>query len=47
MAHHLDGAGVRDAHGFSLNVSNYCGVGGGSAAGQFLPEVAYKMVFGY
>ncbi|ROO59799.1 endoglucanase [Micromonospora sp. Llam0] len=24
-----------------------CGVGGGSSAGQFLPEVAYKMIFGY
>lgn len=24
-----------------------CGVGGGSTAGQFLPEVAYKMIFGY
>ncbi|XVV10030.1 glycoside hydrolase family 6 protein [Actinoplanes sp. CA-131856] len=24
-----------------------CGVGAGSAAGQFLPEVAYKMIFGY
>ncbi|MFC4066579.1 glycoside hydrolase family 6 protein [Actinoplanes subglobosus] len=24
-----------------------CGVGGGSSAGQFLPEVAYKMVYGY
>ncbi|WP_444971319.1 glycoside hydrolase family 6 protein [Streptomyces sp. SAI-25] len=124
MAQHLDGAGVREAHGFSLNISNYfgtgentaygnavngalaasygytrpyvvdtsrngngsngewcnpggrrigatsqlgggggaemllwlktpgesdgdCGVGGGSAAGQFLPEVAYKMIFGY
>jgi endoglucanase len=24
-----------------------CGVGAGSSAGQFLPEVAYKMIFGY
>lgn len=24
-----------------------CGVGGGSSAGQFLPEVAYKMIYGY
>jgi endoglucanase len=24
-----------------------CGVGAGSTAGQFLPEVAYKMIFGY
>ncbi|KNE79395.1 MULTISPECIES: glycoside hydrolase family 6 protein [Streptomyces] len=24
-----------------------CGVGGGSSAGQFLPEVAYKMIHGY
>ncbi|MFI6120941.1 glycoside hydrolase family 6 protein [Streptomyces sp. NPDC051064] len=24
-----------------------CGVGAGSAAGQFLPEVAYKMIYGY
>lgn len=24
-----------------------CGVGSGSSAGQFLPEVAYKMVYGY
>ncbi|GHB01962.1 MULTISPECIES: glycoside hydrolase family 6 protein [Streptomyces] len=24
-----------------------CGVGAGSVAGQFLPEVAYKMVYGY
>ncbi|WP_049567184.1 glycoside hydrolase family 6 protein [Streptomyces sp. SBT349] len=24
-----------------------CGVGSGSTAGQFLPEVAYKMIFGY
>ncbi|GIG90699.1 glycoside hydrolase family 6 protein [Plantactinospora endophytica] len=24
-----------------------CGVGGGSSAGQFLPEVAYKLVYGY
>ncbi|MFF5701164.1 glycoside hydrolase family 6 protein [Streptomyces sp. NPDC012794] len=24
-----------------------CGVGAGSTAGQFLPEVAYKMVYGY
>jgi endoglucanase len=24
-----------------------CGVGGGSTAGQFLPEVAYKMIYGY
>ncbi|MET9479376.1 glycoside hydrolase family 6 protein [Streptomyces sp. NPDC006638] len=24
-----------------------CGVGAGSAAGQFLPEVAYKLIFGY
>ncbi|WP_460917270.1 glycoside hydrolase family 6 protein [Plantactinospora veratri] len=24
-----------------------CGVGGGSSAGQFLPEVAYRMIFGY
>ncbi|MFB6426655.1 glycoside hydrolase family 6 protein [Streptomyces microflavus] len=122
MAQHLEGAGAREAHGFSLNISNYfttgentsygnaissvlsasygytkpyvidtsrngngsngqwcnpggrktgtpsqtgggaemllwlktpgesdgnCGVGGGSAAGQFLPEVAYKMIFGY
>ncbi|MFE7479732.1 glycoside hydrolase family 6 protein [Streptomyces sp. NPDC057552] len=127
MAQHLDGAGAREAHGFSLNISNYfttgentaygnaissalassygyskpyvidtsrngngsdgawcnpggrrigavsqmggggggggaemllwlktpgesdgnCGVGGGSVAGQFLPEVAYKMIFGY
>ncbi|MFE0325857.1 glycoside hydrolase family 6 protein [Streptomyces sp. NPDC058960] len=24
-----------------------CGVGSGSSAGQFLPEVAYKMIYGY
>ncbi|MEV0531429.1 glycoside hydrolase family 6 protein [Kitasatospora sp. NPDC050463] len=24
-----------------------CGVGAGSSAGQFLPEVAYKMIYGY
>ncbi|MCA2212121.1 glycoside hydrolase family 6 protein [Jidongwangia harbinensis] len=24
-----------------------CGVGGGSTAGQFLPEVAYKMIYGH
>ncbi|WP_241003037.1 glycoside hydrolase family 6 protein, partial [Streptomyces sp. CB01881] len=24
-----------------------CGVGAGSTAGQFLPEVAYKMIYGY
>jgi endoglucanase len=24
-----------------------CGVGGGSSAGQFLPEVAYKMIYGH
>lgn len=24
-----------------------CGVGTGSSAGQFLPEVAYKMIYGY
>ncbi|WP_245700829.1 glycoside hydrolase family 6 protein [Sanguibacter gelidistatuariae] len=24
-----------------------CGVGGGSTAGEFLPEVAYKMIYGY
>ncbi|GIE35461.1 glucanase [Actinoplanes italicus] len=24
-----------------------CGVGAGSSAGQFLPEVAYRMIFGY
>ncbi|WP_244203873.1 glycoside hydrolase family 6 protein, partial [Streptomyces albovinaceus] len=24
-----------------------CGVGAGSVAGQFLPEVAYKMIHGY
>jgi endoglucanase len=24
-----------------------CGVGGGSSAGQFLPEVAYKLIYGY
>ncbi len=24
-----------------------CGVGTGSTAGQFLPEVAYKMIYGY
>ncbi|MGW7097238.1 glycoside hydrolase family 6 protein [Streptomyces sp. NPDC054874] len=122
MAQHLDGAGARQAHGFSLNISNYygtgensaygnavngslsasygytkpyvidtsrngngsdgawcnpggrrtgavsqtgggaemllwlktpgesdgdCGVGAGSVAGQFLPEVAYKMIYGY
>jgi len=121
MAQQLNAAGVGDAHGFSLNVSNYyptsqnssygnavnsalgaygyskpfvvdssrngngsngqwcnpagrrigtptqrgggaemllwikipgesdgnCGVGSGSSAGQFLPEVAYKMVYGY
>ncbi|MFJ5115959.1 glycoside hydrolase family 6 protein [Streptomyces sp. NPDC088551] len=122
MARHLDGAGARQAHGFSSNVSNYygnsrnigygnainsalsasygytkpfvidtsrngndsngewcnpagrrigavsqtgggaemllwlktpgesdgnCGVGAGSVAGQFLPEVAYKMIYGY
>ncbi|MGC5542421.1 glycoside hydrolase family 6 protein [Streptomyces griseus] len=122
MAQHLDGAGARQAHGFSLNISNYygtgensaygnainsslsasygytkpyvidtsrngngsdgawcnpggrrtgavsqtgggaemllwlktpgesdgdCGVGTGSVAGQFLPEVAYKMIYGY
>ncbi|WP_121842872.1 glycoside hydrolase family 6 protein [Streptomyces sp. S5] len=122
MAQHLDGAGARQAHGFSLNISNYfsttensaygnainqslsasygytkpyvidtsrngngsngewcnpggrktgpasqtgggaemllwlktpgesdgdCGVGAGSAPGQFLPEVAYKMIYGY
>jgi endoglucanase len=121
MAQHLNAAGLRNAHGFSVNVSNYyttaqnvtyansvnstlngygytkpfvvdtsrnangsngqwcnpggrrigtttrlgggaemllwiktvgdsdgnCGVGAGSAAGQFLPEVAYKMIFGY
>ncbi|MFF5565447.1 glycoside hydrolase family 6 protein [Streptomyces sp. NPDC012623] len=122
MARHLDGAGARQAHGFSSNISNYygtsrnigfgnavnsalstsygytkpfvvdtsrngndsngewcnpagrrigaaaqtgggaemllwlktpgesdgnCGVGAGSVAGQFLPEVAYKMIYGY
>ncbi|MGW1292465.1 glycoside hydrolase family 6 protein [Streptomyces sp. NPDC002533] len=122
MAQHLDGAGARQAHGFTLNISNYyatgensaygdaingslsasygytkpyvidtsrngngsdgewcnpggrrtgavsqtgggaemllwlktpgesdgdCGVGAGSVAGQFLPEVAYKMIYGY
>ncbi|MFC8453514.1 glycoside hydrolase family 6 protein [Kitasatospora sp. NPDC057223] len=122
MAQHLDAAGLKRTHGFSLNVSNYyttaqntsyagavnstlqgsygytrpftvdtsrngngsngawcnpagrktgtpgqlgggaemllwikapgesdgnCGVGAGSAAGQFLPEVAYKMIYGY
>ncbi|MFI2291952.1 glycoside hydrolase family 6 protein [Streptomyces niveus] len=122
MAQHLDGAGARQAHGFSSNISNYygndrnigygnainsalsasygytkpfvidtsrngndsngewcnpagrrtgavsqtgggaemllwlktpgesdgdCGVGAGSVAGQFLPEVAYKMIYGY
>ncbi|MFH8561909.1 glycoside hydrolase family 6 protein [Streptomyces sp. NPDC017988] len=122
MARRLHEAGVRQAHGFSLNVSNYlttaentaygnavnrelsarygytkpfvvdtsrngngsdgqwcnpsgrrigtptqlgggaemllwikvpgesdgdCGVGAGSSAGQFLPEVAYKMIYGY
>ena len=122
MAQRLHAAGVRQAHGFSLNVSNYfttaqntsygnavntelgarygytkpfvvdtsrngngsngqwcnpagrrigtptqraaaprcccgsrspgesdgnCGVGAGSSAGQFLPEVAYKMIYGY
>jgi endoglucanase len=24
-----------------------CGVGAGSTAGQFLPQVAYNLVFGY
>ena len=24
-----------------------CGVGGGSTAGQFLPQVAYNLVYGY
>ncbi|ELP69210.1 endoglucanase 1 family protein, partial [Streptomyces turgidiscabies Car8] len=24
-----------------------CGAGSGSSAGQFLPEVAYKMIYGY
>ena len=24
-----------------------CGAGAGSSAGQFLPEVAYKMIYGY
>jgi endoglucanase len=24
-----------------------CGVGAGSSAGQFLPEVAYKVIYGY
>jgi endoglucanase len=24
-----------------------CGVGAGSSAGQFLPEVAYKLIYGY
>jgi endoglucanase len=24
-----------------------CGLGAGSSAGQFLPEVAYKMIYGY
>ncbi|MGW6271125.1 MULTISPECIES: glycoside hydrolase family 6 protein [unclassified Streptomyces] len=121
IAQHLNGAGARQAHGFSLNVSNYyatgqntgygnavnaalasygytkpfvvdtsrngngsngawcnpagrrigtpsqtgggaemllwikvpgesdgnCGVGAGTVAGQFLPEVAYKMIYGY
>lgn len=122
MARHLDGAGIRQAHGFASNISNYygdgrnisygnainsalsasygytkpfvidtsrngndsngewcnpagrrtgaasqtgggaemllwlktpgesdgnCGVGAGSVAGQFLPEVAYKMIYGY
>ncbi|MFG3408230.1 glycoside hydrolase family 6 protein [Streptomyces sp. NPDC048142] len=122
MARQLDGAGARQAHGFSLNISNYyrtgensaygnavngslsasygyakpyvidtsrngngsngewcnpggrrtgsvsqtgggaemllwlktpgesdgdCGVGAGSSAGQFLPEAAYRMIYGY
>ncbi|MFD5202413.1 glycoside hydrolase family 6 protein [Streptomyces sp. NPDC058375] len=123
MAQHLNGAGARQAHGFTLNISNYygtgensaygnaingslsasygytkpyvidtsrngngsngewcnpggrrtgtvsqgtgggaemllwlktpgesdgdCGAGAGSVAGQFLPEVAYKMIYGY